>query len=167
MGVAEAVVEQLLLDAGRCIGCNSCAAACYLGHEDTPGLWQEDVELSTAMPAICRQCKEAPCMAACPNDAIYEDQSGIVRRSPVRCTGCRTCMLACPFGVIGQDIVRREVGKCDLCADRTPDGRLPRCVAVCPSGALRFLPITVEQDRERLKEEGYVLLSGRTITPSR
>ena len=162
MAETAKVERQLLLDAGRCIGCRSCAAACYLGHVNAPGLYYEDIELSPAMPMVCRQCEEAPCVTACPNDAMYVDESGIVRRSPVRCTGCRSCFLACPFGVIDEEMIRHQVGKCDLCADRTPAGKLPRCVAICPSGALQFF-----RPDESLKAEGYVLLSGRTITQVR
>ncbi len=163
MTQAATVEKQLLLDPGRCIGCKSCAAACFFGHVETAGLFYEEVEESSAMPMVCRQCEEAPCVLACPNEAMYEDQSGIVRRSVVRCTGCRCCYLACPFGVI-DDITRHQVGKCDLCADRTAgadrtaQGLAPRCVSVCPSGALRF-----EVLDEELKRQGYVLLSGRTV----
>ena len=157
--------RKLLLDPARCIGCRSCAAACFLGHADRPGLAYEAVARSDAMPAICRQCEEAPCVEACPNDAMYKDASGIVRRSPVRCTGCRSCLLACPFGVIDSEIVQDQVGKCDLCADRTGGGqKLPRCVAVCPSGALRFLVPDEAPGREGgLRAEGYRLLSGRVL----
>jgi len=162
MTEAVKVEKQLLLDPGRCIGCKSCAAACYLGHLDTPGLAYEEMSQSEALPAVCRQCEDAPCVAACPRDAMYVDESGIVRRSLMRCTGCRSCVLACPFGVIDSEITRSQVGKCDLCADRTPYGKLPRCVSICPSGALQFM----ELSREVL-EKGYTLVSGRTISPSR
>ncbi len=155
---SPAVEKQLLLDPGRCIGCKSCAAACFLGHGESPGLFYEELPVSAAMPMLCRQCEEAPCVAACPTDAMYEDPNGIVRRSAVRCVGCRSCTLACPFGVI-DEITSHVVGKCDLCADRTPDGKLPRCVAICPSGALRF-----HEPDQKLQQEGYVLLSGRTVT---
>ena len=156
--------RQLVLEPARCIGCKSCAAACFLGHVARPGLAYEDVERSSAMPAVCRQCEEAPCVEACPNEAMYKDASGIIRRSAVRCTGCRSCVLACPFGVISSEIVRHQVAKCDLCADRTPLGRLPRCVAVCPSGALRFMIPDERSEREgSVKREGYRLLSGRII----
>jgi Fe-S-cluster-containing dehydrogenase component len=147
--------KQLLLDPGRCIGCKSCAAACFLGHQRTPGLFCADVGESTAMPMPCRQCEEAPCVAACPNDAMYTDQEGVVRRSVVLCTGCRCCQFACPFGVI-DEIERHQVGKCDLCVDRTRNGLLPRCVAICPSGALRFEVLDQE-----LAEKGYRVVGGR------
>jgi len=162
--VATQVAQQrkLVLDTARCIGCKSCAAACFYGHVDTPALHYEEAADSVAMPAVCRQCKEAPCVEACPNEAMYVDEAGIVRRSRVRCTGCRSCALACPFGVINAETIRMQVAKCDLCADRTPEGMLPRCVAVCPSEALRFLELV-----EGAPQAGYTLVSGRTLHRSR
>ena len=162
MAEVETVEKQLVLDTERCIGCKSCAAACFYGHVATPNLRYDDTERGTAMPAVCRQCEEAPCVASCPNEAMYVDEAGIVRRGTLRCTGCRSCTLACPFGVIDSEITRRQVAKCDLCADRTPQGLLPRCVAVCPSGALKFLDIA-----EEAPAAGYVLVSGRTLHRSR
>ena len=77
-------------------------------------------------------------MLACPRDALYRDESGIVRRSELLCVGCRSCALACPFGVISDEFVRHVSPKCDLCVDRVRQGKEPRCVAACASGALSF-----------------------------
>jgi anaerobic carbon-monoxide dehydrogenase iron sulfur subunit len=153
--------RQIVLDTDRCIGCRSCAAACFLGHMDTPALRYEDTAHSCAMPMVCRQCEDSPCTAACPNEAMYVDENGIIRRSLVRCTGCTSCVIACPFGVLNTELSKGQVAKCDLCPDRTPE-KLPRCVAVCPSGALRFLDVV-----EGVPNAHYQLLSGRMIAPTR
>jgi len=164
MPQAGGVNKQLVLEPERCIGCKSCAAACFLGHLDTPALRYEQVEKSSAMPMVCRHCEEAPCVAACPREAMYRDAEGIVRRSNFLCTGCRSCVLACPFGVLDNEITARQVAKCDLCADRMGQdpAKAPRCVSVCPSGALKFMEL-----EEELPEKGYVLVSGRVVSPSR
>jgi len=156
--------KQLVLEPGRCIGCKSCAAACFYGHLDTLALRYEEIEQSTAMPMVCRHCEEAPCVSACPREAMYKDEAGIVRRSAVRCTGCRSCVLACPFGVLDNEITRRQVAKCDLCVDRTGQEPplLPRCVSICPSGALKLMEL-----EEEVPQQGYVLVSGRVISSSR
>ncbi len=158
MAEAGKVEKQLVLDTDRCIGCKSCSAACFFSHTEFHALRYEETASSGALPCICRQCEDAPCVAACPADAMYVDAAGIVRRSLVRCTGCRSCALACPFGVIDEELSRHEVSKCDLCADRTPYGLLPRCVAVCPSRALKFLEIS-----EGVPAAGYAVMSGRTL----
>jgi Fe-S-cluster-containing dehydrogenase component len=64
-----------------------------------------------------------------------------VSRSELKCVGCRSCSLACPFGVIPDEYVRHVSPKCDLCVDRVERGGIPRCVATCTSGALSFVDL--------------------------
>ncbi|MBE3133157.1 MAG: hypothetical protein IMZ55_06770, partial [Acidobacteria bacterium] len=51
--------------------------------------------------------------------------------------------------------VGHQIAKCDLCEDRLARGLDPRCVAVCPTGALRFAT-TAETEAE-----GLTVLGGR------
>jgi len=166
------VEKRVLIDVDRCVECRSCAAACYLSHADMPAVhfarsgW-------AALPLICRQCKSASCVDACPAEAMVRDESGIVRRRLFRCIGCGSCAKACPFGVIpgtpaGEPraavtpdrLSGHQIPKCDLCADRTAGGDgVPRCVAACPSGALRYAD---EHDTEQVPLE----IAGRSIGDS-
>jgi electron transport protein HydN len=65
-----------------------------------------------------------------------------------RCIGCKTCVVACPYGameVVVRPVVRTsgfgmkvkmekaEANKCDLCHSRAEG---PACVASCPTAAL-------------------------------
>ncbi len=65
-----------------------------------------------------------------------------------RCIGCKTCVVACPYGameVVVRPVIRNsgaglnvradkaEANKCDLCNHRE-DG--PACMAACPTHAL-------------------------------
>ena len=166
----QPVVKRVLIDMDRCIECRSCAAACYYSHADMPAV---DFARSgvAILPVICRQCKSAPCVDACPAEAMVRDESGVARRLLFRCIGCGSCARACPFGVISTKlsgvsawvkspdrISGHQVAKCDLCADRTETDSeaVPRCVAACPSGALMFAD---EHEAEKLGVEVY---SGRT-----
>ena len=51
--------------------------------------------------SICRKCKEAACIAACPKEALERDQDGKNVRHNMRCVKCNSCALACPFGTTG------------------------------------------------------------------
>ncbi len=152
---ATGAQQRVVLNIDRCIGCRSCSAACYHGHRGRPGLEYGDMPEGT-LPIVCRQCEEPACVAACPVDALRRETGGIVKRSLTLCIGCRSCAIACPFGVIDEALQRRQVGKCDLCEDRVLDGRLPRCVSACPAAALVFETID-DLDRAPL------VLSGRTV----
>lgn len=132
---------RIVLDLDRCIGCRSCGAACHVGHHDQTNLVPGRVDEVAILPVHCRHCEQPACLVACPRDALYRDAHGFVRRSELRCVGCRSCALACPFGVISDEFVRHVSPKCDLCADRIMAGGAPRCVETCPSGALAFVDL--------------------------
>ena len=86
---------------------------------------------------------------------MIRDERGVVARGIFRCRGCGSCVRACPFGVLSLEMVGHQVAKCDLCQDRLERGLEPRCVAVCPTGALRF--VTTEE----IEAEGLTVLGGR------
>src|SRR3546814_6298769 len=59
---------------------------------------------STRTDTLCpdttlfRSCSDAPCMAVCPVDCIYQTAEGVVLHSKDLCIGCGYCFYACPFG---------------------------------------------------------------------
>jgi formate dehydrogenase iron-sulfur subunit len=168
---SNVISKRVLIDLDRCIECRSCAAACYLSHGNMPvvSFARSGVAL---LPVICRQCKSASCVDACPVEAMIRDENGVVRRRLLRCIGCGSCARACPFGLLPvatsgvptgfrstARISGHQIAKCDLCEDRTAadgDGAVPRCVAACPAGALIFA------DEQRAAEENLAVLGGRT-----
>ncbi len=93
----------------------------------------------------CNHCKHAPCVKACPTQATFKREDGIVIMDFHRCIGCRFCMAACPFGSrsfnfrdprpfikeFNPDFPTRTKGvveKCNLCAERLAKGKKPYCV---------------------------------------
>src|SRR6266481_9613372 len=54
------------------------------------------------------------------------------------CNGCRDCIGACPFGVIGVNPVSGTAQKCTLCYDRMKVGLEPACAKACPTKSINF-----------------------------
>ena len=141
----------LIFDQGKCMGCKACMAACQLekGLNETPEVnlfWIKEKELGSYPKAklvfsqekICKECFEHPCVSACPFGAISVKEGGVVLIDEEKCTGCEKCVPACPFEAIVVD-KEGKARKCDLCFERSVKrGDVPRCVSVCPSGALVF-----------------------------
>ncbi len=48
---------------------------------------------------FCHHCEDAPCASTCPNGAIVE-LNNRVQVIQEKCIGCKTCMIACPFGMM-------------------------------------------------------------------
>jgi Fe-S-cluster-containing dehydrogenase component len=87
---------------------------------------------------VCRKCEEAPCIRVCPRNALEKQQDGSIKRFTMYCTGCKTCTLACPFGVIYPEIIPYLISQCDFCAGRLSND-IPRCVTSCPHKAIRYI----------------------------
>ncbi len=140
----QTIEKRIVVDLDLCIGCRSCSAACHYGHHGQTNLVSGKVEEIAEVPSNCRHCLNPACMAVCPTGALFQDENGYIRRSVMLCIGCRSCSLACPFGVIGYEFTRHVSPKCDLCIDRVKEGQKPRCVSACPSGALQFVELKPE-----------------------
>jgi carbon-monoxide dehydrogenase iron sulfur subunit len=135
-----------------CIGCNLCGVYCLVEHSQSKDLIKAfkrespqplarlsvEVRGRVSLSVQCRHCVEPPCVYACLTGALSKDpDSGIVAMDEEKCTGCWTCILACPFGAIRQDTQRRRIAKCDLC----PEHAIPVCVANCPNEALVYAEV--------------------------
>ena len=158
-------MKKLFVQLDLCIGCQAHSVACHrvrIGAVTCQSTGVEDVGL---LPVICRHCEEPACVAACPQEAMTRDDDGIVRRNPSRCTGCRSCVLACPFGVLssGMTLPLFAMGKCDLCKARLDDGKEPACVTTCPTGAFRYEEVEEVYRKDKEMVLGSHALSYRTI----
>nr|WP_051124167.1 4Fe-4S dicluster domain-containing protein [Dickeya sp. DW 0440] len=139
--------QFVIANAKDCIGCKACEIACVISHND--GCYPQNrqdfhprikvfgkAEQHTAV--TCRHCEDAPCASVCPTRALVKKQGG-VQLLAEKCIGCKTCVLACPFGAISVETAAQSgtaAHKCDLCLDR-PQGQA--CVEACPTKALHVV----------------------------
>ncbi|MGY5365799.1 4Fe-4S binding protein [Enterobacter oligotrophicus] len=146
----------IVADSTKCIGCRTCEVACVVSHQETEDCASVSPKAFTSRIRVvkggsfttavgCHQCEDAPCANVCPTNAIRR-AAGFWQVEQARCIGCKSCMVACPFGAMQ---VRRvgnntQALKCDLCAHRESG---PACVEACPTHALRCV------DPARLRAE--------------
>lgn len=138
----------IVADARECIGCRACEVACVIAHHDG---WPQ--RRSDFLPRIrvifngehssavtCKHCLNAPCVQSCPVAALHYDR-GAIQLDSARCIGCKSCLVACPFGAIDIVVTPQNKGllaqKCDLC--QSAERAAPACVAHCPTQALRVM----------------------------
>ena len=132
-------MKMIVTKPEKCIACHLCEGACSFSHEQTfqPSLtriWVHDfVEEAYYFPVTCFHCADAPCKQVCPTFAIVREPSGQVKVIDDKCIGCKMCLLACPFGVMGFHEQKGVAQNCDLC------GGDPQCVKVCTVDALEFI----------------------------
>ncbi len=136
-------MKRLSFHPHLCVGCFACESACKGEHrlpsgvrwlrvhrtEESAGGDKMDLPYKIT---VCRQCETAPCIVSCPSGAIDRRPDGPVVLQEEKCSGCRECLGACPWGAIAFDEGGRRASKCNLCSDLIE----PRCLAYCPTGAL-------------------------------
>ncbi|BDV41946.1 (Fe-S)-binding protein [Geotalea uraniireducens] len=132
--------KLIRVEPAKCIGCKSCELACSFKHrnEFAPSKSRivNEVFLEEAkfITVTCMQCDDPWCLKACPKGAIAKDAaSGVVTVDELKCVGCRTCVSACPFGMIKYLPETHKADKCNLCS-----GDVPECVIFCPTHCLTF-----------------------------
>jgi Fe-S-cluster-containing hydrogenase component 2 len=99
----------------------------------------------------CRRCEDAPCIAACPADALEKDSEGIINRHTNLCISCKSCVTICPFGTMMTDFFRHHRNR-DLYYDLTDTSDMERFVAACPPGT-----VIITDSREAPEENIFKL----------
>lgn len=114
---------------------------------------------------VCRRCKAAPCVKACPNDALEKLPSkdrdfGVLKRANMLCTGCGSCAIACPFGTIYTDLIPYPSSVCDVCKGRLAPNEKPLCVRTCPDDSIDYKEVVVGGDLVEVFEDIVVRVPG-------
>lgn len=139
----------IVVNLDRCTGCFGCEVACKMENGVALGeRWSKVFTVGPvgeypdmtryALPTMCQQCENAPCVSVCPTGASYRDGNNVVLVDKEKCIGCKYCMAACPYQA---RIVQESTGvveKCRFCWENGEPGNPPACVGTCISGARVF-----------------------------
>jgi tetrathionate reductase subunit B len=154
-------MKVFVIDVGICNGCYSCQIACkdeHVGNDwtpiakpqpDTGQFWlkiEENIRGTVPkvkmhyVPMLCQHCDKAPCISACPINAIYKRDDGLVIIDAAKCNGCKGCVDACPYSAIYFNESLNLAQKCTGCAHLLDGGewKIPRCADSCPTEAIKF-----------------------------
>jgi molybdopterin-containing oxidoreductase family iron-sulfur binding subunit len=152
----------MVIDLDKCTGCGACSVACQAENNISFRVdesnkvrsiaWLSIYQLNNGksypdykyayLPRPCMHCDSphhSPCTFVCPVNATTRDETnGIVTHIPVRCIGCRYCIVACPYhardfnwwdpawpkpmeSMLSPDVstrMRGVVEKCTFCSQR-------------------------------------------------
>lgn len=154
------MTKAFLIDLSHCNGCYNCQVICKDEHcgaswlpyaaaqPDTGQFWMRIDEKDRGqvpwvrvsyIPTLCAHCADAPCAEACASDAFVRRQDGLLLLEPELCTGCQSCLDACPVGAIYFNDDANIAQKCTGCAHLLDNGwTVPRCADACPHDAIQF-----------------------------
>ncbi|RJR51297.1 MAG: 4Fe-4S dicluster domain-containing protein [Desulfobacteraceae bacterium] len=93
------------------------------------------------MSDVCKHCRRAACLEACPTGALFRTEFGTVVVQQDICNGCAYCVPACPFGVVELNMRDGKAHKCTLCYDRMKGGLEPACAKACPTNSIQFAEV--------------------------
>lgn len=144
------------VDSQKCTGCKTCQVACKDLHNHSVDVnfrrvyeyaggdwvqegktWRNDV-FAYYLSIACNHCEDPACARVCPSGAMHKQENGLVIVDEKICIGCKSCIMACPYGAPQFDVNKGHVVKCDACQDRVAEGKKPVCVESCPMRALDF-----------------------------
>lgn len=97
----------MVADLERCVGCQTCVAACRHANATSPAeQWRRVLDIEAGaypdvsrvfVPTGCQHCADPPCMHVCPTTATRQRADGIVTIDYDLCIGCAYCEVACPY----------------------------------------------------------------------
>lgn len=131
--------QHIECNSDKCVGCSICEYACSFEKEGVFNPLKSRIHpirmnLTYNSAITCKACINAPCAAACPEEAITQSrETGTIAVDHTKCKGCDWCIEACQYGAITLHPQTKKPQICDTCEGN------PKCVPVCPESALSFI----------------------------
>jgi Fe-S-cluster-containing dehydrogenase component len=150
-------MKRILIDLDICSKCDECGMLCsYIQHPANNGI--TSLREFAHFAVNCRRCDDAPCVAACPWEALEIQETDMLKRYMMRCTSCKSCSRACPFGVIYPETIPFVIARCDFCLGRLKTEELPICLESCAHGGIKYGEFAPNEDESVFKASDYLLV---------
>ena len=157
----KVIPKVLVVDPGKCTGCRNCQLVCSFrfqraySYSDGAIRVRKFEPTCLNVPLLCEHCVDPECVRVCPTEALRKDrETGMVIMLPEECTGCMSCVEACPFGAIFPRPGGKLVALCDLCQGD------PQCAASCEPKAIEWVNKFEAGERKKV-----VLVRSRPTIP--
>lgn len=123
------MMRVTIVDAERCVGCQSCMFACARRH-GRGGLLNSAILIRSAggmergfKVIVCRACPDPPCAKVCPTHALVPRKDGGITLHADECIGCGNCVDECIFNAIFWNPEKNKPVVCMYCG---------YCTEFCP-----------------------------------
>ncbi|MBI5124141.1 MAG: 4Fe-4S dicluster domain-containing protein [Candidatus Omnitrophica bacterium] len=150
-------MKKLLIDLDVCSKCEECGMLCsYIRHPGNNGI--TSLREFAHFAVCCRRCDDAPCVSSCPWEALEMQPANILKRYMMRCTSCKSCSRACPFGVIYPETIPFVISRCDFCISRLKSDELPICLQSCTHGGIKYGEFEENKKEQIFKASDYLAI---------
>lgn len=179
---------NLIVDVAKCENCNNCVLSVKDEHvgNSFPGYaapqplhghnWIKITRKvrgvtpmvdSAYLTTTCNHCDNAPCVAA-GRGAVIKREDGIVIIDPEKAKGRKDLVESCPYGAIWWNEKEQVPQKWIFDAHLLDNGwKEPRCVQVCPTGALRSMHVEDAEMQAFVQREKLQVLKPELATRPR
>jgi Fe-S-cluster-containing hydrogenase component 2 len=105
----------------------------------------------------CRKCKDAPCVAVCPANALEKDEEGFITRAVHLCISCKSCVVICPFGTMMTDFFKFKKERSDI-FDLNDETQIERFIRESPGDSVTLVDIDEDPENQIYKLNDKVLV---------